>query len=144
MHERRDAHQRHRGVGRVGAQALALPDRSVGAVGHQRDAQAVGVLARRIEEGLGVLGPEPGGEDADVDLTGVHGGEQLVERGGGGQVAAEEVGDALVAPLGQEGLGRLAAQGVDPEVDDGHAWLAWVASPASAALALALALALRR
>ena len=120
VHERRDAHQRNRRVGGVLAQQSALLDRPLRAVDHERGAEAVVVLAELIEQGLGLVAREPRGDDADVDAARVHGRQQLLERRGDREVAAQEVGDALVARLPQERLGGLAAEGVDPEVDDGH------------------------
>src|SRR6202035_4272091 len=50
-------------------------------------------------------------------LTLVHGGDELAERRGGGEVAAQQVGDLLVARSGGEVVGPLVAERVDPEID---------------------------
>ena len=100
-----------------------------------------------IEQRARLLGGDAGGDDADVDTALVHGDEQVLQRGGGGEVAAEQLGDALVAGLAQEGRGGLAGQRVDPEVDDRHAGSAAPAAGVGfwpAAFASAFALAARR
>ena len=79
------------------------------------------MLADVIEQTLGLGGREPRRDDADVDAAAVHRDEEHFERGGGGEVTAQEVGDALVAALREEGLGGGATEGIDPEVDDRHA-----------------------
>ena len=108
------------------------------------------MVGDRAEQWLRVLGRNAGRQYADVDTAGVHGHEHVLERGGGRQVSAEELGDALVSGLAHEGRGGLAAQGVDPEVDDRHAGSAvpgadvGTAASAASAFAWALALAARR
>ena len=148
VHERRDAHQRDGGVGGVLTQERALAHGAVGAVDREGDAQAAGVGSGLIEQAWRLVGAEASGDDPDVDLAGVHGGEEVVDGLGCLEVAAQHLGDALVARLAEEGLGGLGGEGVDPEVDDGHmsCWSADAVGrvPSSASLAAAFALALRR
>ena len=99
---------------------MTCRDGPVGAVDGQRDAQAVGVGGDGIEQRACLLRREAGGDHAHVDVAGIHGGEQLRQGRRGRQVAAEQLGDALVAGLAQEGRGGLAAERVDPEIDDRH------------------------
>ena len=73
---------------------------AVGPVDDERDAQAVRVGGHLVEQGVGLLGGEAGRDDADVDAAGVHGDEELLQRGRGREVAAEELGDAFVARPG--------------------------------------------
>ena len=128
------------------AQPGDLAHGPVGAVDGQRDAEAVRVRGHVLEQRVGLLGGDAGSDDAHVDATRIHGGEQLRQGRGGRQIAPEELGDAFVAGLAHEGRGRLAGERVDPEVDDRHAGSAAGGGPASwpAAFASAFALALRR
>ena len=135
-----------------------MADGAVRAVDREGDAEAGGVGSGLIEQAFRFEGAEARGDDPDVDLVGVHRGDEVVDGLGCFEVAAQHVGDALVARLAEEGLGGLGGEGVDPEVDDGHpsgrsAARAWVwagavapapASAGAASLAAALALALRR
>ena len=100
-----------------------------------------------VQQGARLRSGDACRDDADVDTALVHGDKQVLQRGGGGEVAAEEPGDTLVPGLPQEGRGGLAGRRVDPEVDDRHAGSA---APAAgdgfwpAAFASAFALAARR
>ena len=75
----------------------------------------------RVEQRAGLLRRDAGRQHADVDPALVHGDEHVLQRGGGREVTPQELGDAFVPGLAHEGGGRLAAQRVDPEVDDRHA-----------------------
>ena len=119
--ERRHPHQHDGRVGGQGPQPRDLRDGPVGPVDGQRDAEAVGMGCDGIEQRVRLLRREAGGDHAHVDAAGIHGGEQLRQGRGGRQVAAEQLGDALVAGLAQEGRGGLAGERVDPEIDDRHA-----------------------
>ena len=62
-----------------------------------------------IEQGVGLLGREAGGNDTDVDPAGVHGGQQVL-RWRCPEVATQQLGDALVARPAQEGIGGPVAE----------------------------------
>ncbi len=70
---------------------------------------------------VGLGGREAECDHSDIDATRIHGAEEIGEGGRGTDVAAEQIGNALIAGASQEGRGGLAAQRVDPEVDNRHA-----------------------
>ena len=147
LHQRRDPHQHDGGILGQGTQPRDLLHRPLGAIDRQRDTQAVRVGGHRVEQRAGLLRRDAGRQHADVDPALVHGDEHVLQRGGGREITPQELGDAFVPGLAHEGGGRLAAQRVDPQVDDRHAGsVARGAGVPSepAAFAAALAFALRR
>ena len=108
--ERRDPHQRHGRVLGQRVQATHLLDGPVGPVGRECDAQAVGVGGHLVEQRARLLGADARGDDADVDAALVHGDEQVLQRGGGREITAEQLRDAFIPGLAHEGGGGLAGQ----------------------------------
>ena len=146
VHERRDPHESDGRVPGQGAQPRDLADGPVGAVGGQRDTQAIGVGRHLIEQRARLLRRDAGGDDADVDAARIHGDEQVLHRRGGGQVAPEQLGDALVAGWRRNAAAALSLSAltqrsttVTPGRTRRRAGASW-----PAALACAFALAARR
>ena len=75
-------------------------DGPVGPVDVSATRRRSGWAATSFEQRARLLGGDAGGDDADVDTARVHGDEQVLQRGGRREVAAEQLGDALVSRPG--------------------------------------------
>ena len=78
-------------------QAGALAHRPVGPVDHERSAEARRVRGDGEQHVVGLGGREAECDHSDIDATRIHGAEEIGEGGRGTDVAAEQIGNALIA-----------------------------------------------